>query len=823
MPECVNEGKTKLPFTMKSYVVTTVFGKSLISLSLLLVSTLLYSQYYEVPLSQKVDSSTLIVEGKIVQSTPFKSGERIYTSHLLEVYSELKGEVECETESNTCIYVTTMGGEFENELESWSHSLRLSKGQEGLFFLSPTKRPSNQPANVSFDVYSGYQGFIEYHLDEVGNFKGEEIFHEYTDVESELFPSIFEEMGQSNPGFKSFTRRKSGLFVYIDSLQLSSNLNSITFNVYVKGTWSNVYPLKKLSLAVEYNTAFFGSNIASNTLFQISEKNSTIQSQYSQAVQNLAQNQIQISLASNSSVSSLLQIDKSLVKLFKVRLPIQNLNAKPSVKLILGQQDNSFYDIAESIEKYFDFLGYDINKKNLPPENVACPEITEIVESGAGAGVLREKSLAIPGDGYFGEVTIKGCDFGDIPIDDLEDFIPLNRRIEFSKQNGDWVSPLATDYLYWTNEEIKVRVPTCGYKAWHIFQASFIEDDPQCGHLAGTGEIFLFHPDNNGPSPDGLYVGFAHFNNTHNDTEGKLRSHRRLLKALDGDDGYEFYFTDKFKSGMPNAQSAMNAVKDGFDDWRCETRVNFDIRDDYNDANAPNTAGEITFDVIDAGSTVDDMILAKGPSGGGTCPGGTSDEKETGIAQVMLVFSNNADIHWSSDGTPNSNEYDVKTIALHEVGHLHQLGHTKQEENIMFPTVSPGSSGIKQLYIDDIIGGQHVTRTSNEEFVCDDPLSPMIPVLPGNCILLDSKDIHIVNLTIHIFPNPADGNVIFNSDNDRFESVAIATFDGVILEEIRVMPFQSTNTINVAHLPKGFYLLTFKGKEGNGTAKLIKI
>lgn len=56
--------------------------------------------------------------------------------------------------------------------------------------------------------------------------------------------------------------------------------------------------------------------------------------------------------------------------------------------------------------------------------------------------------------------------------------------------------------------------------------------------------------------------------------------------------------------------------------------------------------------------------------------------------------------NWSSKG--HKTGFDIRTIGLHELGHVLGLDHTDVEEAVMFPTISPGE--IKHLHQDDIKG-----------------------------------------------------------------------------------------------------------------------
>ena len=63
-------------------------------------------------------------------------------------------------------------------------------------------------------------------------------------------------------------------------------------------------------------------------------------------------------------------------------------------------------------------------------------------------------------------------------------------------------------------------------------------------------------------------------------------------------------------------------------------------------------------------------------------------------------FHYDADEQWSVGAVPG--QFDLQTVALHEIGHLLGLGHSNVQGAIMWPSISPG--GTKGLDRDDING-----------------------------------------------------------------------------------------------------------------------
>lgn len=178
---------------------------SLFALTLLAVffcNTIFAQSLYPVSLDEKVQQSTVIVEGKVIKQTPFWNPQHtmIFTSNKIEIYKVFKGNVTPEY-----IEVMTQGGAIDNLAMGATDLLELEAGHVGVFFCYPNSINLVSPVtnNRLFDVYSSSQGFFNYDLQ---NQKANAPFVRYSNIENEMYSALQAKTGRAfenkNPSFK---------------------------------------------------------------------------------------------------------------------------------------------------------------------------------------------------------------------------------------------------------------------------------------------------------------------------------------------------------------------------------------------------------------------------------------------------------------------------------------------------------------------------------------------------------------------------------------------------------------------------------------------
>jgi hypothetical protein len=147
---------------------------------------------YEVPLHERMDASTAIVEGRVVEQTAFWNDERtfIYTASVIEVFKVFKGSLAADR-----VEIITPGGFVGLEGMRVDPSLHLTPGDVGLFFCETARalHPAGTAAKTDvFSPYASVQGFVRYDL---LTGVAHDVFRTYPDIEADLYTPLARRLG----------------------------------------------------------------------------------------------------------------------------------------------------------------------------------------------------------------------------------------------------------------------------------------------------------------------------------------------------------------------------------------------------------------------------------------------------------------------------------------------------------------------------------------------------------------------------------------------------------------------------------------------------
>jgi len=272
--------------------------------------------------------------------------------------------------------------------------------------------------------------------------------------------------------------------------------------------------------------------------------------------------------------------------------------------------------------------------------------------------------------------------------------------VEFTTALGAFAKPLAKDYVSWSDNQIRVMVPSRleGQSADNAAANGQVRVTPNGGALA--------------TSAGSITVRYALFN-----VPISTLDTAAIMNAgnLNNSGGYTFQFNDQFNStftaeGRETFLRAMNK-------WICATRINWTVSPNES---AIRTSGNDAVNVIsdDVVSPLPASVLGRATNQVSACGSGNATKAIT--TGVDILFNDNAaGFAWNfGSDAPTASEVDFETVALHELGHLHQLSHTRSTSSeVMAATVAAGFSR-KNLTQNDIDGGLDVMTRSSVSVGC---------------------------------------------------------------------------------------------------------
>lgn len=284
----------------------------------------------------------------------------------------------------------------------------------------------------------------------------------------------------------------------------------------------------------------------------------------------------------------------------------------------------------------------------------------------------------------------------------------------------------ASEIISWTTTQIRLRVPNGAGTGTFVVRNS-------------SGTTFT--------SPSILTIDFNHTNVTFGGNEL-----RPILRNKNGSGGYSFQrSTNTANSGVNfNTSAAVTPFDNALTNWQCNTGFNFTDPGTTTTSSTqdPNTNPDIAmFD--NAATPLSAGVLGVAISGFSSCDGITWF-----VNGVDIVFRRNGTggITWNfGPGATTGCCVDFESVALHELGHAHQLGHIISAGRVMHFSIGPGQDQRVLNATSDIAGGNFVMAQSLGATTCGGSITGMTPF---NCIL-DAQAIALEGYSVR-----GQGNVL---------------------------------------------------------------
>lgn len=288
-------------------------------------------------------------------------------------------------------------------------------------------------------------------------------------------------------------------------------------------------------------------------------------------------------------------------------------------------------------------------------------------------------------------LTISGSNFGAVRGTGFVEFRNADNG------GGGYMKPLATDYVSWTDTEIQVRVPSSGIGF--------------AGAGTGTFRVANSDPDT-GTSPGVLTIPYS-YSNPQDGTQSYIPVHYAQNGA---GGGYTFQFETNFAANTAASAALARALQT----WTCNTSMNWNIGSTTTiDSSVDDGVNVIRFEL---GNELPAGVLGVCISNYAGCGAPITAV----VTDIDMIFDNQASgtFTWEyGPATPSASEVDFETVALHELGHGHQLSHVISSGAVMHYAIGLGQT-TRTLSANDITGGNVVTGNGFANTCGAPPLTP---------------------------------------------------------------------------------------------------
>lgn len=404
-------------------------------------------------------------------------------------------------------------------------------------------------------------------------------------------------------------------------------------------------------------------------------------------------------------------------------------------------------------------------------------DITTFTESNSVLAVAITSILPTTATGGTATVlTITGTGFG-----------ATKGTVGFSNaDDGGATYSLALDsqVLTWVDTEITVEVPT----------------------KAGTGDVAVFHFDDatSDVSSETLTIDYSE-----STAIADVGSGLEAFEVRHNDDnasgGYTWNMFTGFDADAPAKASFMRALET----WRCETGVNWVIGTTTSvDVIADDGVNVIRYDI---GTELPVGVLGRCTSrfSGCSSPGGVPPWFWY-VYELDIVFNDATDWEYGPALAAGS-KVDFESVAVHELGHGHQLAHRIAVGEVMHYSIA-SAFNIRTLSTEEITGATHVQMRSTSTAVCgtSSMTDHVCTVSVADQLLAES---------IVLYPNPTSNKLIIQ--NDLFLNLETATIFDVSGRKLITKDISEIKILDISKLSQGIYFIDILSDNASTTKRFI--
>ena len=435
------------------------------------------------------------------------------------------------------------------------------------------------------------------------------------------------------------------------------------------------------------------------------------------------------------------------------------------------------YQLVEGITNFYDDI------RSLTGTDYINVKDFSISSTGNRGGGLSISSISptTATAGTFTELTINGSGFG-----------VTAQNVGFANaDDGGFTFSLAlqTQIVSWSDTQIVVMIPD----------------------QAGTGSVAIIDSGVTtvlGTSAQTLNIDYAQINVVSDAVSAGTDvayNTQHINDNISG--GYTWRMFTDFDANTAANESFVRAM----DTWRCTTDIYWTIGGvTTTDVNANDGINIIRFD---NGAELPSGVLGLCVSRFSGCFAGGGTTIDWFVNELDIIFDDG--INWQFGlALPSFSQYDFESVAVHELGHGHQMAHVIDTSEIMHYALSNGDY-LRVLSTGDINGANDVHSRSTSIAVCGQPL-----MLDFDCSLLSVAD-EDLNAAISIYPNPSSGLVFINNTGRvNLETADIYDINGRLVLQ-KQLSNATLNQIDLSNVSKGVYFLTINSDDASITEKII--
>ncbi|MGE0567672.1 MAG: T9SS type A sorting domain-containing protein [Bacteroidia bacterium] len=297
--------------------------------------------------------------------------------------------------------------------------------------------------------------------------------------------------------------------------------------------------------------------------------------------------------------------------------------------------------------------------------------------------------------GTFSVLTITGSGFG--TVQNASNYVAFKNADD---GGATWIQPHSSQYISWTNTQIQVRVPT----------------KTSGSGTAGTGQVRVYVNNSPQTSSGNLTVTYGHLNVL---SSSVVYNTRHVDLNNNGGITWQMY------TGFNSNTSQKNSFIRAFNTWRCNTYINWQL-------GAPTSVNTIASDGtnvvrMDIGTELPSGVLGRCTSYWNGC--GSSPNQNWFVSELDIVFDSGTNWQYGPANATGS-QFDFESVAVHELGHGHQLSHVINTAQVMHYSIGPAQNK-RTLNVNEINGGNAVMTRNLSGGVCSKPV--MVALAPSAC------------------------------------------------------------------------------------------